>query len=482
MDRLLTTFIRALRNADVRVSTAETLDALHAVELVGYQDRELLKTSLGLVLPKTQTEKEIFDVTFDQFFAHRQAAPLTTSDDPQPAEDGTDRSGNGSQQGQGDGGNGDRTSDGAETRPGERTSIDELPPAQSSLGQLLMRGSQIEIDLAINAAGARVNVQQIEFFTQKGVYTWRILDAMGQQDLQQEIQHLEAAPEVPPRRLAQDLSHRRDWLREQVRDYVERQFLLHADVTGKRLRGDLLRNVRLGRIDIAHQKAVRELVRRMARRLVSAHSRRRKIFNRGQLHVPRTLRRNMKYDDAIFDLHWKSRKVDRPKVFALCDVSGSVASYAAFMLMFLYSLDEVLPRVRSFAFSSELGEVTDLFAANELDDAIALTLRQYGGGSTDYAQAFSDFRRLCLDDIDKRSTVIILGDGRNNNADARGDILKEIYDRARRVIWLNPEARSLWHTGDSEMRHLAPYCHQAEECGTLAQLERVVSRLLRATT
>jgi uncharacterized protein with von Willebrand factor type A (vWA) domain len=190
----------------------------------------------------------------------------------------------------------------------------------------------------------------------------------------------------------------------------------------------------------------------------------------------------MKYDDAIFDLHWKSQKVDRPKVFAICDVSGSVASYAAFMLMFLYSLDEVLPRVRSFAFSSELGEVSTLFAANELDDAIALTLRQYGGGSTDYAQAFSDFRRLCLDDIDKRSTVIILGDGRNNNADARGDILKEIYDRARRVIWLNPEARSLWNTGDSEMRHLAPYCHQVEECGTLAQLERVVSRLLRSVS
>jgi uncharacterized protein len=481
MDLLLTSFIRALRNADVRVSTAETLDALHTVELVGYENRELLKTGLSLALPKTVAEKAIFDATFDQFFASRQSAPLH-SDDSQAEDGSADQSGNGEQQGQGSGGQGNASA----TSPANATDTGEqpgdLPPAQSPLGQLLMRGSPMELDLAINAAGVSVNVQQIEFFTQKGVYTWRILDAMGQQALIQEIHDLEAKHEIPPLRLAQALTRRREWLREQVRDYVERQFLLHADVTGKRLRGDLLRNVRMGRIDVNHQKAVRELVRRMAKRLVSAYSRRRKVFKRGQLHVPRTLRRNMKYDDAIFDLHWKSQKVDRPKVFAICDVSGSVANYAAFMLMFLYSLGEVLPRVRSFAFSSELGEVSSFFADREMDEAIALTMQQFGGGSTDYAQAFSDFRRLCLDDIDKRSTVIVLGDARNNNADARGDILKEIYDRSRRLIWLNPESRSLWNTGDSEMRHLAPYCHQVEECGTLAQLERVVSRLLRTVS
>ncbi len=481
MDRLLTSFIRALRNADVRVSTAETLDALHAVQLVGYEDRALLKTSLSLVLPKTQTEKTVFDTTFDQFFALRQGAPLTT-DDVQDEDDPETNSGDASQQGQGGGEGSSGSSEAAAEKTDASVAPTALPDAQSPLGQLLMRGNQLEIDLAIRAAGTQVQVDQIELFTQKGLYTWRMLDAMGQQALQQEIQDLSVAPEVPPRQLAGELTRRREWLREQVRDYVERQFLLHADVTGKRLRGDLLRNVRMGRIDDTHQKAVRELVRRMARRLVSAYSRRRKVFDRGQLHVPRTLRRNMKYDDAIFDLHWKSRKVDRPRVFAICDVSGSVANYASFMLMFLYSLDEVLPRVRSFAFSSELGEVSELFDANGIDDAIALTMKHFGGGSTDYAQAFTDFRRLCLADIDKRSTVIVLGDARNNNADARGDLLKEIYDRCRRLIWLNPESRSLWNTGDSEMRHLAPYCHQVEECGTLAQLERVVSKLLRSVS
>lgn len=479
MDRLLTSFIHALRNADVRVSTAETLDALHTVELVGYQNRELLKTSLGLVLPKTVTEKHVFDMTFDQFFALRRNPPATASDETadgasSPAADS---------QGQGTGqGDGSSSAQSAEAPSTVEEFPADLPDAQSPLGQLLMRGDPMEIDAAINVAGAQVNVEQIEFFTQKGVYTWRILEAMGQPALQQEIQELDAQPGVGERRLAQELGKRREWLRELVRAHVERQFLLHADVTGKRLRADLLRTVRMGRISPVHQKAMQDLVRRMAQRLVAAYSRRRKVFDRGQLHVPRTLRRNMKYDDAIFDLHWKSRKVDRPKLLAICDVSGSVASYASFMLMFLYSLDEVLPRVRSFAFSSYLGEVTDLFARNTLDEAIALTLKLYGNGSTDYAQAFADFRRLCLDDIDKRTTVIVLGDGRNNNADARGDILKEICDRSRRLIWLNPEPRTLWNTGDSEMRHLAPYCHQIEECGTLAQLERVVGRLLRSVS
>ena len=109
------------------------------------------------------------------------------------------------------------------------------------------------------------------------------------------------------------------------------------------------------------------------------------------------------------------------------------------MLMFLYSLEAVLPKVRSFAFSSDLGEVSELFSRNTIDDAIALALRQYGGGSTDYGQAFADFGKLCLADIDSRTTVIILGDARNNYGDARTDALKEIYDRAKPVIWLNPE-------------------------------------------
>jgi len=190
----------------------------------------------------------------------------------------------------------------------------------------------------------------------------------------------------------------------------------------------------------------------------------------------------MAYDGAIFDLQWKSVKVDRPKVFAICDVSGSVASYARFMLMFLYSLDEVMPKVRSFAFSSDLAEVTELFNRNKIEDAIAKALRDYGGGSTDYGQALLDFKKLCLDDVDNRTTIIFLGDARNNYGDTHVEVMKEIYDRSKRVIWLNPESRVSWNTGDSEMRRYGTYSHQVEECNSLMHLERVVGNLLRQVT
>ena len=212
---------------------------------------------------------------------------------------------------------------------------------------------------------------------------------------------------------------------------------------------------------------------------MALYSRRKKVFRRGQLNLPRTLRHNMGYDGNIFELHWKSVKIDRPKVFAICDVSGSVANYARFMLMFLYSLEEVMPKVRSFAFSSDLAEVTQLFERNGIEDAIAKTLRDYGGGSTDYGQAFEDFRHKCLDDVDKRTTIIILGDARNNYGDPRTEILKEMHDRAKRILWLNPEPRATWNVGDAEMRRYIAHVHQAEECNSLLHLERIVGNLLR---
>ena len=498
MDQLLTQFIGALRNADIRISTAETLDALSTVELVGYSDRRLLKNSLSLVLPKTLDEKAAFDTCFDQFFSFGERAsrpPSTTAEsDAASSGDAAGQAGNG-QAGAGGDAQDQRTGNARPGAPRQQTNTGattgqadevatlgsgEMSDPQSPLGQLLAHGNQMEITIAINTAGRQVNVHEIEVFTQKGVYTRRIMDAMGQAELQQEIARLTDSAAIPDRRRAVDLTHRRDWLRERVRDYVEHQFLLHADVTGRRLREDLLRDVRLSALEQRHHRMLQDLVLRMARRLISEHSRRRKVFRRGQLHVPRTLRRNMKYDDAVFDLQWKSVKVDRPKVFAVCDVSGSVSAYARFMLMFLYSLEEVLPKVRSFAFSSDLGEVSELFARNTIDDGVAIALKQYGSGSTDYGQALADFRRLCLDEIDNRATLIILGDARNNYGDARTDILKELYDRSKRVIWLNPEPRAMWNTGDSEMRHYAPYCHQVDECSTLAHLELVVGRLLRA--
>jgi len=492
MDRTLANFIRALRNVEVRISTAETLDAFNTVELVGYRNRAALKRSLSLVLSKTADEKETFDNCFDQYFSFsdvqgsRDAAIADDIDGPDRAEGGGGDA-SGSEGAEGNEGRGGGTGGGgkkSKQASGLEEEEENLGPGAmtepgSELGLLIMGDSKVELSVAVANAGEAVNVRDIEVFTQKGLYTRRIMEHMGLADLNREISSLRQAPSVPERRLGQELRHRRDWLREQIRDYVERQFLLHADVSGRRLREELLRKVKLSNIEQRSFRMIQEIVFRMAKKLVSLHSRRKRVFRRGQINIPRTLRHNMAYDGAIFDLHWKSVKIDRPKVFAICDVSGSVANYARFMLMFLYSLEEVMPKVRSFAFSSDLGEVTDLFERNDLEDAIAKTIHDYSGGSTDYGQAFGDFKKLCLDEVDNRTTIVILGDARNNYGDPRTDTLKEMYDRCRRLIWLNPEPRNSWGVGDSEMRRYTAYCHQVDECNSLMHLERVVGNLLR---
>ena len=492
MERTLTNFIRSLRTAEVRVSTAETLDAINTVDLV-----EFLKHSLSLVLPKTADEKETFNACFDQFFAYNdvrgERGESADDHEGEGGEEGDENTGEGEGEGGGTGG---------ERQPGQPASgkkkskskpnnnlyeeeeeedlgSGEMAEAQSALGKLLMADSRVDLGMEMAAAGEAANVREIQIFTQKGLYTRRIMDAMGLADLNREITNLKEMEFVPSRRLGQELKRRRDFLREQVRDYVERQFLLNADVSGKKLREELLRKVKLSNVEHRNFRLIQEMVYKMAKRLTTLHSRRKKVFKKGQLNVPRTLRHNMSYDGAIFDLRWKSVKIDRPKVFAVCDVSGSVAAYARFMLMFLYSLDEVMPKVRSFAFSSDLAEVTELFMRNHIEDAIAKVLRDFSGGSTDYGQAFIDFKRHCLDDVDNRTTVIILGDARNNYGDAHAEILKEMYDRSKRVIWLNPESRLSWNTGDSEMRKYQAYSHQVEECNSLMHLERVVGNLLK---
>ena len=486
MDRTLTRFIAALRNAEVRISPAETLDAMSALELVGFADREFLKNSLSLVLPKTPDEKDTFETTFDQFFSFEdisgQASVSGGEDDDEDGGDEADgqNQGEGSGGGKGGGKGQGKSKFAAEEAEEEDLGAGEMSEPRSELGQLLMHSSTVELTVRMADAARDAKLEDIQVFTQKGLYTRKIMDAMGLADLTREIGDARLSPRVAERRLGQELRKRRDWLREQVRDYVERQFLLHADASGRRLREELLQKVKLSNVEHRNFRLIQEIVFRMAKRLAALHSRRRKVFKRGQLNVPRTLRHNMAYDGAIFDLRWKSVKVDRPKVFAICDVSGSVASYARFMLMFLYSLEEVMPKVRSFAFSSDLAEVTELFDRNKIEDAIAKVLRDYSGGSTDYGQAFSDFRKLCMDDVDNRTTIVILGDARNNYGDPRTDILKEMYDRSKRVIWLNPESRNTWNVGDAEMRKYTAYVHQAEECNSLMHLNRVVGNLLRS--
>ena len=472
MQSNLVDFIQVLRSHDIRVSPAETLDAVGVTTTLGYSDRNLLRDGLAMTLAKTPAEEVIFLDCFDRFF-QQDLADFSSSDMPSDQDENKDLDSTSNTAAQ--------TEDFSDSQLTALELASENNPSlefllQTPLMQNLLNNNRNELTLAINAAAQRVDLQKIQMFTQKGQFTRRILDAMGEEQVRNAVIELERA-ESPALAV---LQRYRDILRQQVRDYVEREYLLHAEGKTQQFMDDILSKTRLNNIEHIYLHKVHELIRKMAKKLASRHSHKRRRLKRGQLNMAKTLRKGIPNDGVMFNTFWRQVKKEKPQILAVCDVSGSVAAYSKFLLLFLYSLQDILPKVRSFAFSSHLGEVSTYFDDYPVEEAIELVNWKYGG-ATDYGNSLMDFSKLALDDINSNTTVIILGDARNNNGDPKLEILQSIFQRARRVIWLNPESRRAWGSGDSEMLRYQSACHFSAECNNLKQLERIVDQLLKST-
>ena len=469
MDKTIGNFVGALRKAEIPVSPAETLDAMAALEIVGLDDKRLLQDTLSIILAKTPEEKELFDLCFRRFFSFQQFNEqpdfLAELHDNYLELKSGDSTGNSEQPNNGQGSDRQR-------RPFAHHS--------SELGHMLLSGNVDELAIAMAEAAKSVSLDQIKTLRERSIYARRILIHLGVGQLEDEITRLQHEPDEKSIRTASLLLKAKTYLHEQVRDYVEEQYLLIVDGTGDRFITDALTQTKLSNIQVYYFDRIRETIRKLAHQLAKRHAKKKKIVNRGQLDIRKTLRKNQAYDGTLFELEWKQTRLERPKVFVVCDVSGSVKNVARFLLTFLYGLNEVLPNVRSFVFSGELGEVSDYFESYSLEEAIEMSLQDFGKGSTDYGQAFRTFRDLCIGDIDSRSTVIILGDARNNYFGTGLKHLKQVSQKSRQVIWLNPEQRSQWKTGDSEMQTYLPACHFADVCNSLPDLQRIVSRVLRS--
>ena len=502
MQSSLLHFVSILRSHALPVSPAETLDAAAAMEALGYSDRTALRDALALTLAKSEREAHTFFYCFERFFAQQvadfaggehadseaRAAPAAAAGPGLNSATGDLTTGD---LATGDLATGKSPAGGFETGSSaagaagaadaaELTRAAACSPALAALleGELLpalLENDRGTLNVRLRHAAQAVDVDDIRQFTQKGPYTRRILDALGEGLLREAVVELEGAESTA----LNTLRRYRDVLREQVRDFVEQRYLIHAEGHTAAFMEDLLSKTRLSNIEHRHRDRVREQLRRMARRLASRHSAKRRAARRGQLHMARTLRSGMAHDGVPMQTHWRARKRDKAQLLALCDVSGSVAAYAGFLLMFLYSLQDILPHTRSFAFSSRLGEISALFREEPLERAIELANWRYGG-ATDYGNSLRDFAALALDDIDRNTSVIILGDARNNRGNPELEIMRSIYQRSKQVIWLNPESRRSWGTGDSEMLRYRSACHYSAPCANLQQLERVVDRLLKS--
>jgi hypothetical protein len=433
-------FIRALRASDVGVSPAEAIDAHRAAAEVGWADRSLLKDSLAVALAKSAEEVERFDACFDTFFARDEFISASGSSTAQ------------STKGMGGG---------------------------NELARMLLDEDSAGLAQAMEGAAESVGVSEIQNGAQRSLLTRRLLDEMGLRELETLINSLRAAQKADAD-LADALATRRTDLFAEARAFVDRQAELYAAQTGRRLRERLLSRQKLTAVADEDFRAMEALVRKMARKLAKRYARRRHRAKKGRLDVRRTIRRSLGYGGVPFDIVWKRRTVDKPKIAVLCDVSRSVAAAAQFLLLFLYSLNEVVARLDAFAFSDRLVCVNDLLDDEKVDDAIELILARIGFRPTDYGRALADFCALQEVELDRRTTVIILGDGRSNYANPRLDLMRRIQERSRAVIWLNPEPESYWGHGDSKMDAYRRFCHLAKTCNTLDQLERVIEDVLKA--
>jgi uncharacterized protein with von Willebrand factor type A (vWA) domain len=442
MQRTMESFIRALRAQDIRVSPAEAIDAHRAAENVGYADRELFRDALATTLAKTAQETTTFDVVFDTFFKRDEFL--------QTPEDAADRA-----------------------------LAEALPEGGGDLAHMLLEHDDAALAQAMEGAAERANVADIRLSSQRRLLTRRLLDEMGLGGLEQRIAEAGRRSDETGQRLAERLAKAREALFVEAGRYVERQHELYAAESGRKLREDVLAQQKLTSIDEHELATMQRLVRRMAKNLASKYSRHIRRAKRGQLDVRRTIRKSLGHGGLPFDLVWKSKTIDRPSIAVMCDVSGSVAQAAHFLLLFLYSLNEVVERLDAFAFSNRLVPVGDILNDEAVSDAIAMVIKRIGMRSTDYGLALEDFCALELAKIDNKTTVIILGDGRTNYVNPRLDLMRAISERARAVIWLNPEPESLWTRGDSEMERYKRFCNVAKTCATAADLERIIEDVLR---
>jgi uncharacterized protein with von Willebrand factor type A (vWA) domain len=446
-------FFRAARGAGVRVSPAESIDAMNAVADVGFADRAILRDTLLLTLAKNQDEKRALGETFDLFFSQPEVKDETAP------EDADENAANGPA---------------PEASASESGEADAAAPEMGDLAQMLMSQDRNAVAAALANATNAASLSDIRYFTQRGIFSTRILNQLGIERLRDDLDALTSTNPAQAERLAAALKA----LRENVGEIVSQALVLYGREESENLRNEILRNAPLARLERRQVEQMKALIRAIARRLRERYSKPRKRQRRGHLDIRRTLRRNAAWGGVPFLTSWKRRHRDRPQIVALCDVSGSVAQVSDFFLLLIHSLHEVVDDVRSFAFSGHLIEVSDILDTKSPEAAMSEIMSKVGFGSSDYGGSLSDFEKGWIKTVTPKTTVIVLGDARTNNLDPRADILRRIGERSKRLVWLNPEGRMAWGFGDSEMPRYQTFCTVVRQCATAQQLERAVSDIV----
>jgi len=454
-----------LRQNGLRVSIAEIQDAGRAAAAVGLEDPMRLRAALAATLVKRRADLPLFEELFDlTFMAGRDLLRLA------PLADLLRRAGIGDE----------RAADMLDKSRGDVASLSPLTRMALGVGATglpsLLQGASETIDL-----GRMMSPLQIGFFTQ------RVLDALDLAAVQRQLDMLWArladlglGPDER-QQLGQLVDQAIERIRDSVREFVRRELQRRrtTDLADARLQA--LADRPLVSLSEAEVVELRGEVARLARSLRARIALEPKRPRRGRLDLRRTLRRSLATGGVPIDLRLTLRRPRRPRVVVLCDISDSVRQVSRFLLELVYALAAEFDKVSSFAFVAELGELTELFRNNRVDRALELA---YGGAvvnvfaNSNYGRVLASFADRHLGLVSRRTTVLVIGDGRNNYHPARADCLATIRRHARQVLWLNPEPPAVWGFGDSAMAEYAPHCDGVLVARDLRSLREVVDQLV----
>jgi len=475
MLELLAGFIQELREAGLPVSLTENLDAMTAIKHIPLEDREAFKYALAATLVKNNAHWRSFETVFEVYFSLRGKEYLIEGDEGDEADGASGDADAGDQPMAGQGG------------AGGRMSNEELA---EMLYRALMRG-----DDAMMRAMAR---QAVERFAgmEPGrpvggtYYLYRTLRNLDLDSLFERMmdQSREDAPEplttLEERLEADEYQHRLDQLKQEIEAEIRRRLVADRGVEAmaKTLRKPLPEDVdfmHASREEMANlKKAIYPLTRRLAVRL----ARKRRHGRKGPLDFRSTVRHSLSYGGVPAEPKFRYPRPSKPEIMVIADISGSVAAFARFTLHLVYAISSQFSKVRAFVFIDGLDEVTKYFeGVEDIADAVHRVNTEadvvWVDGHSDYGHAFEVFWKAYGKDIGPKTSVMILGDARNNYHSSQSWVVKEIQQRARHVFWLNPEPRSYWDTGDSIVGEYAVHCDGVYECRNLRQLEGFVERL-----
>ncbi|MDA8196033.1 MAG: VWA domain-containing protein [Actinomycetota bacterium] len=453
-------FSRLLRDVRVPVSMTELVDATLAIEAISPIDREQLRVALFSTMVKSESHRKVFNTVFDVFFSRR-----SNYFDSSESEDGANAS-SGDQMGFGD-------------------EVD-LEGLREMVIEALRGGDPEQLARLVRIAVARYAGIERGRSVSGVYYSYRTLkqlnlDAIYAALRPDEALELNSVAKVIANDKVEDLV---DSLKSTLEDEIRRILVEDRGATAvvKTIKPTLPQDLDFISASRDEIEKIRHAIGPLASKLRARISGRARRAKRSQLDFRKTFRESLRYGGVPIEMHLRKRRPSKPEIFVIADISGSVASFARFALQLVYALSENFSKVRAFVFIDAIDEVTDFFSqSTSIEEAIRLINTEANvvhlDGHTDYGNALEQFTSRYLDDLTKKSTILILGDARNNYHASKAELMAEMRRRSRGLYFLNPEPANYWNSGDSIVREYQKYADRVVECRNLRQLEVFVDSL-----